>query len=80
MAKHLPINRKNAIKWGTWQIAGVLWWKSAMVKVLHHPGLSAMTIGYADVTQTARAQSKRSARAAIAATLDAVVRTMTIWF
>ena len=63
-------------------IAGVLWWKSARVKVLHRPGLSAMTIGDTDVMETARAQSKWSARAAIAATVAAVaavVQAITVW-
>jgi hypothetical protein len=60
-------------------IAGVLWWKSAMVKVLHRPGLSAITIGDTDVMETARAQSKWSARAAIAATLAALVQAITVW-
>ena len=35
-------------------IAGLLWWKSATVKVRHRPGLSAMTIGDTDVIETAR--------------------------
>jgi hypothetical protein len=60
-------------------IAGLLWWKSATVKVLHRPGLSAMTIGDTDVIETARAQSRWSARAAIAATVAAGVQAIAVW-
>lgn len=58
--------------------AGLLWLKSARVKVLHRPGLSAMTVGDTDVMETARAQSKWSARAAIAATVAAVVQAVAV--
>lgn len=58
--------------------AGLLWWKSAMVKVPHRPGLGAMTIGDTDVMETARAQSKWSARAAIAATVAALVQAVAV--
>jgi hypothetical protein len=59
--------------------AGLLWWKSARVKVLHRSGLSAMTIGDTDVMETARAQSKWSARAALAATVAAVVQAVAVF-
>ena len=59
--------------------AGLLWWNSATVKVLHRPGLSAMTIGDTDVMETARAQSKWSARAAIAATVAAVAQALAVF-
>ncbi len=60
-------------------IAGLLWLKSATVTVLHRPGLSAMTIGDTDVMETARAQSKWSARAAIAATVAAMVQAVAVF-
>jgi hypothetical protein len=59
--------------------AGLLWWKSARVKVLHRSGLSAMTIGDTDVMETVRAQSKWSARAALAATVAAVVQAVAVF-
>jgi hypothetical protein len=58
--------------------AGLLWLKSARIEVLHRPGLSAMTIGETDVMETARAQSKWSAWAAIAATVAALVQAVAV--
>lgn len=58
--------------------AALLWLKSAWVTVRHRPGLSAMTIGDTDVMETARAQSKWSARAAIAATVAAMVQAVAV--
>ena len=60
--------------------AGLLWWKSARVKVRHRPGLSAITIGDTDIYQTALAQSKWSARAAIAATVAALFQAVAVFF
>jgi hypothetical protein len=60
-------------------IAGLLWSKSARVKVLHRPGLSAMSIGDTDIVETARAQSEWSARAAIAATVAAAAQAVVVF-
>jgi hypothetical protein len=54
--------------------AGLLWWKSAVVKVAHRPGLSAMTIGDTDLMETVRAQSRWSSKAAAAATVAAIAQ------
>ncbi len=47
-------------------VAGILWFKSATASAKHRPGLSALTIGDMDIYQTALAQSRRNAKAAIA--------------
>jgi hypothetical protein len=60
-------------------VAGLLWWKSASVKVSHRPGLSPLTIGDTDIMETARAQSKWSARAAIAATVAAIAQAVAVF-
>lgn len=54
--------------------AGLLWWKSAVVKVAHRPGLSAMTIVDTDLMETVRAQSRWSSKAAVAATVAAIAQ------
>jgi hypothetical protein len=60
-------------------VAALLWWKSASVKVSHRPGLSPLTIGDTDIMETARAQSKWSARAAIAATVAAIAQAVAVF-
>jgi hypothetical protein len=59
--------------------AGLLWLKSALVKVLHRPGRSAMTIGDTDVMETIRAQSKWSMWAAFAATVAAMAQAAVVF-
>ena len=68
----------NAIVSAAALTAGLLWLKSAVVTVPFRPGLSAFTINDTDIQETMRAQSKWNARAAIAATVAALVQAVTV--